>query len=249
MKPETRVMRVVQPENGGPRKRNILEAIATRYGGGKATVDRLIKSGALVKFGSTKRATWGPPRQRGFGLIELGIALAIVATVTALAFAVRSWVVDYNEGLREEGRKEVREAYQKRDNEQLRAVMAERDRLLKEKEATEARHRAALAQKEADHAKKQAQRDADYDSFLADLAAGRVVFRQPGQAGSCPSGGDPGGAGPAAADPGGGNGPVGGRGLRGQDEDALFLLAEARRANRAVEKLNLCRSVLEEERR
>ena len=64
MKAATRLLRLVKPENGGPRKRNILDAIATKYGEGPHLVDYLIGGGQLVKYGDRRAATWGLPRLR-----------------------------------------------------------------------------------------------------------------------------------------------------------------------------------------
>lgn len=64
MKPETRVLRVVLPENGGPRPRSVLEGLARHYGAGPQIVDTLIESGALVKFSDKRHARYGLPNRK-----------------------------------------------------------------------------------------------------------------------------------------------------------------------------------------
>jgi hypothetical protein len=65
VKPETRVLRVVRQENGGPRKRSVLEGIAEKHGGSARTVSALISDGRLVKRVSARRWTlWGLPKEK-----------------------------------------------------------------------------------------------------------------------------------------------------------------------------------------
>lgn len=65
MKPETRILRVVRPENGGPRSRVVLVGLARHYGAGEPAVDALIDAGALVKYSDKRQAKWGLPRASG----------------------------------------------------------------------------------------------------------------------------------------------------------------------------------------
>ena len=64
MKAETRVLRMVKPENGGPRKRTVLDAAAKRYGEGPHLIEYLIAGGRLVRYGKARWSTWGLPRKR-----------------------------------------------------------------------------------------------------------------------------------------------------------------------------------------
>lgn len=64
MRAETKLLRLVNAENGGPRKRNILDAAATRYGEGPHLIDYLIAGGRLVRFGKARWSTWGLPKRR-----------------------------------------------------------------------------------------------------------------------------------------------------------------------------------------
>lgn len=62
-----RILRAVQPEGGGPRKRSILEAMARtprEKDHAKDIVDALIKCGALVMYGDKKGATYGLPKPK-----------------------------------------------------------------------------------------------------------------------------------------------------------------------------------------
>lgn len=63
MRAETRVLYLVQPENGGPRKRSVLDNAATRYGEGEYLIDYLIAAGRLKRYGRARGATWGLPRK------------------------------------------------------------------------------------------------------------------------------------------------------------------------------------------
>lgn len=64
MRAETKILRLVQPENGGPRKRNILEGMARHYGDGPHLIDYLIAGGKLVARGGPRNRTYGLPATR-----------------------------------------------------------------------------------------------------------------------------------------------------------------------------------------
>lgn len=182
-------------------------------------------------------------RSRGFGLVEIVIALGALAAVTAAAWGLYNAIDSraYSRGVSETEAK-----IQKRDNAALQAAIREVETLRAQVAATEKRHADELATKEARSAEKLAQKDRDYDAFIADLNAGRVVFRSPGE--PCAAAGNTGRPGESAADPGAGAGSLGRGVVPAPDSDAVFLLSEARRADRILEKLNLCRGVLETER-
>ena len=64
MRAETRVLRLVNPENGGPRKRSVLDAAAARYGEGEYLIDYLIAAGRLKRYGRARGARWGLPKRK-----------------------------------------------------------------------------------------------------------------------------------------------------------------------------------------
>lgn len=64
MRAETRVLNLVKPENGGARKRGVLDAAARRYGEGEYLIDYLIAAGRLKRYGKARGATWGLPKRR-----------------------------------------------------------------------------------------------------------------------------------------------------------------------------------------
>lgn len=65
MRAELRVLRLVHPENGGPRKREVLDHAATRYGEGPHLIDYLIAGKRLKRYGRARGATWGLPKVPG----------------------------------------------------------------------------------------------------------------------------------------------------------------------------------------
>lgn len=64
MKPETRILRAVDPEGCGPAKRTVLVGLARRYGAGPELVARMIADGRLVKYSDKRQAKWGLPKAR-----------------------------------------------------------------------------------------------------------------------------------------------------------------------------------------
>lgn len=64
MRAEARILRLVHPDNGGPRARPILDAMAKQWGEGPHLIDYLIAAKRLVKYGQTRAARWGLPKKR-----------------------------------------------------------------------------------------------------------------------------------------------------------------------------------------
>jgi hypothetical protein len=62
VKPETRLLRLVHPENGGARIKRVLEVMAVRYGAEPTLVDDLVAQGRLKMYGDRRGATYGLPR-------------------------------------------------------------------------------------------------------------------------------------------------------------------------------------------
>lgn len=65
MSARTAVLKIVRPENGGPRARRLLEVVASLRGqDGKKFIDGMIERGELLKYGDKKGARYGLPRVR-----------------------------------------------------------------------------------------------------------------------------------------------------------------------------------------
>lgn len=64
MRAETRVLHLVKSENGGARKRAVLDAASKRYGEGPHLIDYLIAAKRLVRYGRARGARWGLPKRR-----------------------------------------------------------------------------------------------------------------------------------------------------------------------------------------
>lgn len=64
MRAETRVLDLVKPENGGARKRSVLDHAAARYGEGPYLIDYLIAAGRLKRRGRARGSKWGLPLRR-----------------------------------------------------------------------------------------------------------------------------------------------------------------------------------------
>ena len=62
MRAEHKVLRVVA--ESGPRKREVLNGLASHYGEGPYLIDYLIASGKLAKYGDRRGAIWGLPKRR-----------------------------------------------------------------------------------------------------------------------------------------------------------------------------------------
>jgi hypothetical protein len=190
-------------------------------------------------------------RRLGFGLFQVIAALlaaaALVLAIAKLVSYVGDWIETRDAALVQYGVEKCQSSYKTRDNEQLRRVIAEKEKLVAEKAEREARVARDVNKLEAEYVRRLNEKTRDFDSFVADLNAGRIVYRDPGKAGPEPDIDRDGAKGSVAADTGGGAG-QGGRGVLSR-EAAVFLRSEAERADKVVEKLNLCRGVLEEERR
>lgn len=64
--PESRVLRAVQPDRGGPTFRSTLENVAENHGSenGKRCVQALIDIGKLWRYGERRGTRYGLPPQR-----------------------------------------------------------------------------------------------------------------------------------------------------------------------------------------
>lgn len=123
-------------------------------------------------------------RAQGFALAELAIILGILIALGALLATVRSAWEAHNDAMKEAGRAEVRAQVAKRDEAKRIEVEAERARLAKAQADKEAADAAKLKENEDAWRKKLADAKGDLDRFVADVNAGRIVWRQPGATGS-----------------------------------------------------------------
>lgn len=106
----------------------------------------------------------------------IGIAAACVAALVAL---VKLWN-NFLEGVREQGREQVRLEFAGRDNEALRDALARVEELQKELRAREAEASRRLAELSAQHDKDTQDANAKNDRFIAGLRDGSLILRDPG---------------------------------------------------------------------
>lgn len=142
----------------------------------------------------------------------------------------------------EKGKAETVAEYAKRDNEQLKKVVAERDRLQKEKEALEARMTGLVAEADQKYQEGLSDGQRELNSAVARVHAG-YRLRDPGAKRTG------GGAGLPAADPATGTG--GGDGGQGADLSAAsteFLLRLASEADAVTKQLAACQAVIKADR-
>lgn len=186
-----------------------------------------------------------PRRSRGFSIVELGLILGILIAVGAILAAARSAWESHNEAMRQAGRDEVTKAVATRDEKKRKEVEAERARLAKQKADQEAADAAKLKENEDAWRKKLADAKNDFDQFVADINAGRLVWRNPaGAAGSSP-GGSTAVLPQAAADLGACAGLVGGGTIPAEVAPLLqFACSEFARADKIRLKLSAARGEL-----
>jgi hypothetical protein len=175
-------------------------------------------------------------KQKGFTVIQYAlIALALIAALSGLVYAGKSFV----DGLIEEGyargRSEVRAEVAQRDNAQYAAVV---EKLRVAQVGREMAERKAAAALEAQRAKfSQEKKDADLRTkkLVAAAAAGSLVLRDPGGSAVGPAGGGRGPEGTGGAAAGGADG-AGAGGLSG--EASVFLLTLTGEADERARRYN-----------
>ncbi len=183
-------------------------------------------------------------RQRG------NIYFYFVGALLALGLLwglVHAWD-SYTSGLvaqgKREGKAEADAAYKARDNEQLQAVIAERDKLQRDKDTKEADARVQVQRARNELLQEQENAKLLEENILARVADGSLQLRGTGsaQAGSCtPSGGS--GAPGATAGTAAGNNDAGQGGVLSAS-DSTFLIREALRADEVVRLLTTCQAVI-----
>lgn len=185
-------------------------------------------------------------RARGFALLQLGMALAALALIAGIVYGVES----YLEGIRTEADKAGYERAMgqvaKRDNKALLDAQARVNVLEAEKRALEQKAADDQAVISANYQKGLKNEKTRTDRFIADVRAGRIVLRDPGQrpaAGAADGVRSPGteaAAGACRCD-----GPAG---TQLSDAAAEFLLLLAGEADDAVQQLDACQAVVRKDR-
>lgn len=179
MKPATKILRVVAPENGGPRKRSVLEGLARAYGATAELVDEMIRGGQLHKHGDRRGSTWGLPpagRQRGFAVLTQLIMGGVVLALASGAFAYYNHVVSERARLEIELSDAIKaEQQQAAVTEGLRADMKARDALLRKREL--ARQQLETERGILDAALEEIRKQPEVAAWLAGAIPGAVVER------------------------------------------------------------------------
>lgn len=183
-------------------------------------------------------------RQSGFGYVEIGMAIAALVALAALAWAVKSYLDGIDAKAYQRGVDETTAAYAKRDNEALRQAIAAREAA--EKRVLEIEQRAArdVAAASTTYQRELADVRSVHDRFVAGVRSGAIRLRDPGRtAGAADCARDA--AGPAAGASGGRDG---GSGAVLSAEASEFLWAEAGRADALRAQLLACQAVIRADR-
>jgi len=184
----------------------------------------------------------GRGRQRGNIYVMGAAVLAGLALLAGLVWGVTSYLSSIREAAHAAGRAEARAEFIARDNQALRAAIAETERL-----------RAQVVKIENEGAAEQERRRQNYLAGVKDgkaraaadrdaVAGGSLRLRDPGTPAGCPALGNQGGGTQAAAGAARSDGGPGGGGL--SSAASQFLLAEANRADAVVARLNAAREVI-----
>lgn len=180
-------------------------------------------------------------KQRGNIYVYSAIAIALLALVVAGIFGMNSYINGVDKKGYERGVGETTATFTERDNEQLQALIHERDDALSKVRELEHQHDIEITAAEDVHAKDIAELNTDHDRALARLHREREEARASAASARAGASSTP------AADPGKCEGQDWRRII--PDEDQRFFVDEATRADRVVAKLLLCRATLEIERK
>lgn len=171
-------------------------------------------------------------RQRGFGYLEIVVAIAIIGAIATAAVGL------YSEG-KQAGQAAERVQWEKRANDELADANRKLAAALKRNRELEEDFNRELAQASGAYEKGIKDAQLQKDRFIAGVRAGSIVLRDPGR----PAGGEGDRrAGPdtaAAATV-----PDGTSGCRLSPEAGEFLWSEAARANQLAAKLTLAQRVI-----
>lgn len=180
------------------------------------------------------------------GNMDLWAVLGIVVAIGLLGWGLKVWIADYNEGLREEGRVEIRLAVAKERNEKLLAAQTEIKRLQDEKAELEAAHAAFVADVDAEHQEAIRNAKLQRDRDVAAVHAG-YRLRDPGGRGNqgC-TGGSDGGASTAVAGTGVSDAKTG---TDLSAEASEFLLLLTGEADEVVGQLTACQKIVADDRK
>lgn len=185
-------------------------------------------------------------RVRGFGQIQIALAVAALLALAGLVWAVKSYIDGVDRKGYERGRKEVLLEVASRDNAALVAAQKHVESLRVLVRTKEAQHADAIAMLDMQKTKEVANVEARKERFVADVVAGRIrLFDHGGRHATCPDGA---GSATASARAGASVGDAA-RGCELSREFGAFLGREAGRADRAVKQLQACQQIVEEDRK
>lgn len=178
------------------------------------------------------------------GNMDLWAVLGILMAVALIGWGIKVWWHDHIEGVREEGRAEVRNTVLAERNKQLVAVQGQLLKLQAEKEAQEKAHATTVAEIDRKGQNELAQSNAKRTRLLDDLIAGRVRIPGVNWAASTGSGicakGAPAGSPRLGNEEAAGNIPAGFGG---------FLVAQAKRADETAIQLGACQQIVIDDRK
>lgn len=186
--------------------------------------------------------------QRGFVLpaflsgiwAKLGLVLAILAAAGALVYAVTSYLDGIDARGYERGKKEVHAQYAQRDNQALREVIEERDRLAAEVRRIEDDRSRAVSAAAENYEKGKADGKQELDTAIARVHAG-YRLRDPGRRTAGAAGQSAGAVSAPVASTSCGDGAAG---AELSEQSSRFLLELAAEADERVRQLTACQAVV-----
>jgi Tfp pilus assembly protein PilE len=197
-----------------------------------------------------------PAEERGFGTLELVIAVVVLGLLVAGGFGVKSMVDHAREEGYTAGHKAALLEVAQRDNAELVAANQRIRDLEAEKSALEAEHRDEMQKIDINHEEEVRHVHENKDRVIADLRSGALQLRRTCR--QADAGGAAGGVDPAA----GAAGAAGerdaqargepGRPVAGADDDeadAIFTVGLLAEGDEAIKDLTACQAIVEDDRR